>query len=65
MITRQTFDQRTQAKRAAQAAVTAQEAVVRQATLDLEFTELPAPVSGSDAARQVLLPVRLITITAS
>ena len=31
VITRQTFDQRTQAKRAAQAAVTAQEAVVRQA----------------------------------
>src|SRR5262249_20752376 len=53
VITRQTFDQRTQAKRAAQAAVTAQEAVVRQATLDLEFTELRAPVSGRVGDRRV------------
>src|SRR6266478_4861913 len=39
-ITQQTFDQRTQAKRVAEAAVIVQEAVVRQAALDLEFTEL-------------------------
>ena len=53
VITRQTFDQRTQAKRAAQANVTAQEAVVRQATLDLEFTELRAPMSGRVGDRRV------------
>jgi RND family efflux transporter MFP subunit len=53
VITKQTFDQRTQAKRAGQAAVTAQEAVVRQATLDLEFTELRAPVSGRVGDRRV------------
>jgi RND family efflux transporter MFP subunit len=53
VITKQTFDQRTQAKRAAQAAVTAQEAVVRQAALDLEFTELRAPVSGRMSDRRV------------
>ena len=46
VITQQTFDQRTQAKRVAEAAVATQEAVVRQAALDLEFTELRAPVRG-------------------
>ena len=50
MIT-QTFDQRTQVTR--QAAVTAQEAAVRQAGLDLEFTELRAPVSGRIGDRRV------------
>jgi RND family efflux transporter MFP subunit len=53
VITQQTFDQRTQAKRAAQATVAAQEAVVEQATLDLEFTELRAPVSGRIGDRRV------------
>jgi RND family efflux transporter MFP subunit len=53
VITRQTFDQRTQAKRSAEAAVAAQEAVVRQAALDLEFTELRAPVSGRIGDRRV------------
>jgi membrane fusion protein, multidrug efflux system len=53
VITQQTFDQRTQAKRAAQAAVANQEAAVRQATLDLEFTELRAPVSGRIGDRRV------------
>jgi RND family efflux transporter MFP subunit len=53
VITRQTFDQRTQAKRAAQANVSAQEAVVRQAALDMEFTELRAPVSGRMSDRRV------------
>jgi RND family efflux transporter MFP subunit len=52
-ITKQTFDQRTQAKRAAEAAVSAQEAVVRQAALDVEFTELRAPVSGRVGDRRV------------
>src|SRR6202023_1770941 len=53
VITQQTFDQRTQAKRSAQAAVTAQEAIVRQAALDLEFSELRAPVSGRAGDRRV------------
>jgi len=52
-ITQQSFDQRTQAKRVAEAAVKAQEAAVRQATLDLEFTELRAPVSGRIGDRRV------------
>jgi RND family efflux transporter MFP subunit len=53
VITRQTFDQRTQAKRVAEANVAAQEAALRQATLDLEFTELRAPVSGRIGDRRV------------
>ena len=53
VINQQTFDLRTQAKRVAQAAVTAQEAAVRQAGLDLEFTELRAPVSGRIGDRRV------------
>jgi RND family efflux transporter MFP subunit len=53
VITQQTFDQRVQAKRAAQATAAAQEAVVEQATLDLEFTELRAPVSGRIGDRRV------------
>ena len=52
-ITQQTFDQRTQAKGVAEASVAAQEAAVRQATLDLEFTELRAPVSGRIGDRRV------------
>jgi RND family efflux transporter MFP subunit len=52
-ITQQTFDQRTQAKRVAEASVAAQEAAVRQAQLDLEFTELRAPVSGRIGDRRV------------
>jgi RND family efflux transporter MFP subunit len=53
VITQQTFDQRTQAKRVAQASVAAQQAAVRQASLDLEFTELRAPVSGRVGDRRV------------
>ncbi|RAI43676.1 efflux RND transporter periplasmic adaptor subunit [Rhodoplanes roseus] len=52
-ITEQTFDQRTQTKRVAQASVAAQEAAVRQATLDLEFTELRAPITGRIGDRRV------------
>jgi RND family efflux transporter MFP subunit len=52
-ITQQTFDQRTQAKGVAEASVKAQEAAVRQASLDLEFTELRAPVSGRIGDRRV------------
>jgi RND family efflux transporter MFP subunit len=53
VISRQTFDQRTQAKRVAAANVAAQEAALRQAELDLEFTELRAPVSGHIGDRRV------------
>lgn len=59
-ITEQTFDQRTQAKRVAEASVAAQEAAVRQATLDLEFTELRAPVTGRIGDRRVS-PGNLVT----
>lgn len=53
IISQQTFEQRTQAKRVAEANVAAQEAAVRQAELDLEFTELRAPVSGHIGDRRV------------
>ena len=52
-ITDQVFGQRTQAKRVAEAAVAAQEAAVRQAGLDLGFTELRAPVDGRIGDRRV------------
>jgi RND family efflux transporter MFP subunit len=53
VITQQTFDQRTQAKRIAEASVAAQQAAEMQATLDLEFTELRAPVAGRIGDRRV------------
>jgi len=59
-ITEQTFDQRTQTKRVAEASVQAQEAAVRQANLDLEFTELRAPVAGRIGDRRVS-PGNLVT----
>jgi RND family efflux transporter MFP subunit len=59
-ITEQTFDQRTQTKRVAEASVQAQEAAVRQASLDLEFTELRAPVAGRIGDRRVS-PGNLVT----
>jgi RND family efflux transporter MFP subunit len=59
-ITEQTFDQRTQAKKVAEAAVAAQEAAVRQAQLDLSFTELRAPVDGRIGDRRVS-PGNLVT----
>jgi len=52
-ITQQALDQRLQAKRVAIAAVAAQEAAVRQAELDLQFTELKAPISGRIGDRRV------------
>lgn len=52
-ITEQTFDQRTQAKSVAEASVAAQEAAVRQAELDIQFTELKAPVGGRIGDRRV------------
>lgn len=52
-ITQQTLDQRVQAKRVAEANLTAQEAATRQAELDLGFTELAAPIAGRIGDRRV------------
>jgi len=52
-IAEQVFEQRAQAKRNAEASVAANEAAVRQAELDLKFTELRAPVSGRIGDRRV------------
>jgi RND family efflux transporter MFP subunit len=59
-ITEQTFEQRSQAYRNAQASVAGAEAAVRQAELDLEFTELRAPVNGRIGDRRVS-PGNLVT----
>jgi RND family efflux transporter MFP subunit len=59
-ISEQMFQQRAQAFRNSQAAVAANEALVRQAALDLEFTELRAPVSGRIGDRRVT-PGNLVT----
>jgi multidrug efflux system membrane fusion protein len=53
-ITEQTFDQRTQAKRVAEAAVAANEALVHQAELDFEqYSQLRAPIDGRIGDRRV------------
>lgn len=52
-ISKQTFDQRTQAERTATATVQSQEAQVRSAQLDLAFTEVRAPVTGQIGDRRV------------
>jgi RND family efflux transporter MFP subunit len=59
-VSEQLFDQRTQAKRTAEASVAANEAAVRQAGLDLEFTELRAPITGRIGDRRVS-PGNLVT----
>jgi multidrug efflux system membrane fusion protein len=59
-IAEQTYEQRAQAKRNAEAAVAAAEAAVRQAELDLQFTELRAPVTGRIGDRRVS-PGNLVT----
>ncbi|MBN8958108.1 MAG: efflux RND transporter periplasmic adaptor subunit [Rhizobiales bacterium] len=59
-ISEQVFEQRTQTKRTADATVAAQEAAVRQAALDLEFTELRAPIAGRIGDRRVS-PGNLVT----
>ena len=59
-ITEQVFEQRSQAFRNAQAAVAAAEAAMRQAELDLEFTELRAPINGRIGDRRVS-PGNLVT----
>jgi RND family efflux transporter MFP subunit len=59
-ITEQVFEQRSQAYRNAQASVAANEAMVRQAELDLQFTELKAPIAGKIGDRRVT-PGNLVT----
>jgi len=59
-ITNQIFEQRAQAYRNAQASVAANEAAVRQAELDLQFTELRAPINGRIGDRRVS-PGNLVT----
>ena len=60
-ITEQTYDQRVQAKRVAEASVKANEAVVHSAELDYEeFSELRAPVDGRIGDRRVS-PGNLVT----
>jgi len=51
-ISEQVFEQRAQASRNAQSAVAASEAMVRQAELDVEFTELRAPIAGQIGDRR-------------
>lgn len=52
-ITQQTFEQRVQNKRVADSNVIAREAAIKSANLDLEFSELTAPVSGRIGDRRV------------
>jgi membrane fusion protein, multidrug efflux system len=52
-LSEQVFQQRQQAKRGAEATVAANEALVRQAELDVAFTELRAPVGGRIGDRRV------------
>jgi len=54
-ISEQIYEQRAQAFRNAQAAVAASEAMVRQAELDLEYTELRAPITGRIGDRRVTI----------
>ncbi len=53
-ITEQTYDQRMQAKRVAEASVAAQEAMVHSAELDLnQYSELRSPIDGRIGDRRV------------
>ncbi|MEJ2378471.1 MAG: efflux RND transporter periplasmic adaptor subunit [Pseudolabrys sp.] len=59
-ITEQIFEQRMQTYRNAQASVNGAKAALQQAELDLQFTELRAPIDGRIGARQVS-PGNLVT----
>ena len=59
-ISEQVFQQRTQAFGSAQASVAANEAAVKQAELDLDFTDFRAPVAGRIGDRRVS-PGNLVT----
>src|SRR5262249_1490434 len=52
-ISEQIFEQRSQAFRNAQASLAANEAMVRQAELDLAYTELKSPITGRIGDRRV------------
>jgi RND family efflux transporter MFP subunit len=52
-ISRSTYDQRMQQKRAAEAAQAMADAALREAELDVEFTEVRAPISGRISDRRV------------
>ncbi len=59
-ISEQVFQQRSQLFRNAKAAVAANEALIRQAELDIEYTELKAPIAGRIGDRRVT-PGNLVT----
>jgi RND family efflux transporter MFP subunit len=59
-ITDQVFEQRAQAKRNTEALVAWNEKAVKQAELDLEFTEIKAPIGGRIGDRRVT-PGNLVT----
>jgi RND family efflux transporter MFP subunit len=59
-ITEQVFEQRSQSFRNAQAAVTGAQAALKQAELDMQFTELRAPIDGRIGDRRVS-PGNLVT----
>ena len=63
-ITEQALDQRLQSLRNAKASVEANQALVKQAELDLQFTELRAPIDGRIGDRRVS-PGNLVTGGAS
>jgi RND family efflux transporter MFP subunit len=52
-ISQQVFEQRIQTKRIAEASVDSNEAAVKQAELDLQFTELRSPITGRIGDRRV------------
>ncbi|HEY7299799.1 MAG TPA: efflux RND transporter periplasmic adaptor subunit [Xanthobacteraceae bacterium] len=59
-ISEQVYDQRAQAFRNAKASVDANAAAIRQAELDLQFTDLRAPIAGRIGDRRVT-PGNLVT----
>jgi RND family efflux transporter MFP subunit len=59
-VTEQVFEQRAQAYRNAQAAVNGADAAVKSAELDLQFTDLRAPIDGRIGDRRVS-PGNLVT----
>lgn len=63
-VSEATYDQRFQAKRTADSNVVSARANVRRAELDLEFTELRAPVTGRIGDRRVA-PGNLVTANTS
>lgn len=52
-ISQQVYEQRTQTKKIAEASVASNEAAVKQAELDLQFTELRSPIKGRIGDRRV------------